>query len=183
MLYPSEHARLLTHADARDDLVLVVPDGTWTQAGRIARRDPAAIGAEHVKLPDRGPSRYALRSTDRPGAVSTIEAIAHALAILEGPAISPQTILLELMERVGLSGNYLVERDTRQRLRAGEIFSPAVFDRHSYEQWAAAGEDELAVATRRVLEIVAAAEERGPLLDAAQRAELEACVAAGAAQA
>jgi DTW domain-containing protein YfiP len=87
VLYPSEHARLLTHADARDDLVLVVPDGTWTQAGRIARRDAAAIGAEHVKLPDRGPSRYALRSTDRPGAVSTIEAIAHALAILEGPAI------------------------------------------------------------------------------------------------
>ncbi len=58
-----------------------------------------------------------------------------------------------------------------------------VADRQSYEHWAAAGKDELAVATDRVLEILAAAEERGPLLDAAQLAELEACVAAGAAAA
>ncbi len=87
VLFPSESSRLLTPDDARDDLVLVVPDGTWTQAGRIARRDPAAVGAVHVRVPDRGPSRYALRSTERPGAVSTLEAIAHALSILEGPAI------------------------------------------------------------------------------------------------
>jgi DTW domain-containing protein YfiP len=84
VLYPSERSRVLSAADARDDLVLVVPDGTWTQAGRIARRDPSAVGAEHVRLPDLGPSRYALRSTAREGAVSTLEAIARALGILEG---------------------------------------------------------------------------------------------------
>jgi DTW domain-containing protein YfiP len=90
VLYPSETSRALTPADASDDLVLVVPDGTWTQAGRIARRDPAAVGAEHVRLPDgtvAGGSRYRLRSTERPGAVSTIEAIAAALGVLEGDAI------------------------------------------------------------------------------------------------
>jgi DTW domain-containing protein YfiP len=87
VLFPSESSRLLTAADARDDLVLVVPDGTWTQAGRIARRDPAALGAEHVRLPEGAPSRYTLRSTEREGAVSTLEAIARALAILEGPAV------------------------------------------------------------------------------------------------
>ncbi len=87
VLFPSEGSRVLTAADARDDLVLVVPDGTWTQAGRIARRDPAAIDAEHVRLPEAGPSRYALRSTDREGAAPSLEAIARALGILEGPAV------------------------------------------------------------------------------------------------
>lgn len=87
VLYPSEGARPLTPEDARDDLVLVVPDGTWTQAGRIARRDPSALGAEHVLLPPHAPSRYPLRHTEREGAVSSLEAIAYALGVLEGPEV------------------------------------------------------------------------------------------------
>jgi len=102
------------------------------------------------------------------------------LRILDGPEVSEETLLVEMMERLGFSGNYLLEKDTRRRLRAGEIFAPTVSDRQSYEHWAAAGKDELAVATDRVLEILAAAEDREPLLDADQVAELEACVAAGA---
>jgi trimethylamine:corrinoid methyltransferase-like protein len=85
------------------------------------------------------------------------------------------------MERMGFAANYLMEKDTSRRLRAGEVFSPWVADRQSYEHWAAAGKDELAVASDRVLEILAAAREREPLLDAFQLAELEACVVAGAA--
>ncbi len=102
VLYPSEGARVLTASDARDDLVLVVPDGTWTQAGRIARRDPAAVGADHVRLADLGPSRYGgLRSTEREGAVSTLEAIAHALGILEGPEVEAHllSVLDEFVRR------------------------------------------------------------------------------------
>lgn len=102
VLYPSEGARELMPSDASDDLVLVVPDGTWTQAGRIARRDPAAVGAEHVRLPPRaGGSRYRLRSTDREGAVSTFEAIAAALGLLEGEAIERQLLAIfdELVRR------------------------------------------------------------------------------------
>jgi len=104
------------------------------------------------------------------------------LRILDGPEISEGTLLVEMMERLGFSGSYLLEKDTRCRLRAGEIYAPTVADRQSYEHWAAAGKDELAVATERVLAILAAAEGREPLLDAAQIAELETCVAAGAAK-
>jgi trimethylamine--corrinoid protein Co-methyltransferase len=101
--------------------------------------------------------------------------------VLDGAEVTEETLQLGMMERLGFSGNYLLEKDTRRRLRAGEGFMPSVADRQSYEHWAAAGRDELAVACDRVLEILAAAEARGPLLDAAQRAELEACVAEGAA--
>lgn len=105
------------------------------------------------------------------------------LRLLDGADITDATIMVEMMERVGFSGSYLLEKDTRQRLRTGEVFTPALSDRQSYEHWRAAEKDELALATERVLEILAAAEERGPLLDADQVRELEACVAAAAAAA
>ena len=103
------------------------------------------------------------------------------LRILDGPEVSEDSLQVAMMERMGFAANYLMEKDTSRRLRAGEVFSPWVADRQSYEHWAAAGKDELAVASDRVLEILAAAREREPLLDAAQLAELEACVVAGAA--
>lgn len=84
VLYPGVSSRVLTAADAGDDVVLVVPDGTWTQAGRIARRDSAALGAEQVRLPGVMQSRYTLRRGAREGGVCTLEAIARALSILEG---------------------------------------------------------------------------------------------------
>jgi trimethylamine:corrinoid methyltransferase-like protein len=102
------------------------------------------------------------------------------LRLLDGTEITDDTIMLEMMERVGFSGGYLLEKDTRRRLRASEVFSPTVSDRQSYEHWKAAGKDELAVATEKVLEILGTAKEREPLLDDDQLTELEACVAAAA---
>ena len=102
------------------------------------------------------------------------------LRLLDGPEISDDTVLAEMMERVGFGANYLAEKDTRRRLRAGEVFEPRVLDRQSYEHWQAAGKDELAVASARVREILAVAEERDPLLTADQAAALEECVGAAA---
>jgi len=87
VLFPADGARLLDPRDAGDDLVLVVPDGTWTQARRIHRRDPAARGAEAVMLPPQDPSEYGLRRNPRPGGLCTLEAVAAALGVLEGPAV------------------------------------------------------------------------------------------------
>ena len=56
----------------------------------------------------------------------------------------------EVMARVGTIGNYLGERETRRRVRSGEVFFPAISDRRSYEHWEAAGSDELDVASARL---------------------------------
>lgn len=85
VLFPGHGARPLTPEDASDDLVLLVPDGTWTQAARIARRESSMQSAERVALPGERTSRYALRRNEREGGLCTIEAIAVALGILEGP--------------------------------------------------------------------------------------------------
>jgi len=103
------------------------------------------------------------------------------LRILGGAEISDDTIMAEAMRRVGHDGNYLAEKETRRRLRTGELFFPAVADRQSYEHWEARGRLELEKATEQVRELVAAAEARGPRLDEAARATLAACIDEAAA--
>ncbi len=92
VLFPQEGARLLSPSDASDDTVLVVPDGTWSQAQRVLRREPRARGAEVVRLPPCPPTRYSLRRNTRDGALCTFEAIAAALAILEGGDIEARML-------------------------------------------------------------------------------------------
>ena len=93
LLFPAPGARTLSEADAAaGPVVLVVPDGSWQQARRVGNREPLAQGAEPVVLPTGPPSRYSLRTIRRPGAVCTFEAIARALAVLEGPEIEAQML-------------------------------------------------------------------------------------------
>ena len=103
------------------------------------------------------------------------------MCILSGPDISREAIMPEVIERVGHSGNYLVEKETRRRVRGGELFMPVIADRQSYEHWQANGTDELETAKERVRQILADAATNEPLLDAAQLQELKAAVAASVA--
>jgi DTW domain-containing protein YfiP len=98
LLFPCAEARELSPEDGRGaPVVLLVPDGNWNQARRIARRDPDARGAEPVTLPPGAPSRYALRRAPHEGAVSTLEAVARALGVLEGEEIEQAlTVLLDV---------------------------------------------------------------------------------------
>lgn len=99
LLFPGPGARLLRDddtaalhvsghgplADGTPDL-LVVPDGTWRQAGRLVRTNPVLLALPRLALPVAAPSRYRVRRASRPEAVSTLEAIVRSLALLE-PAI------------------------------------------------------------------------------------------------
>jgi DTW domain-containing protein YfiP len=86
VLFPNAAAISLDEARARGLERLVVPDGTWPQAGRIARRDPLCVGLPSVRLETERRSHYALRKSRRPHALCTFEAIAEALRVLEGDA-------------------------------------------------------------------------------------------------
>lgn len=98
VLFPAAEARLLTPEDAAGEgVVLLVPDGTWAQARRLLRRDDIFQGAEVVTLPPAGPSRYGLRRHAREGGVCTLEAIGHALAVLEGGDVEQR--LLAVLDR------------------------------------------------------------------------------------
>lgn len=63
---------------------LIVLDATWSQARRMYRKLAALRGVPILRLPDDPMPRARLRESPGPGRVSTIEAIARALRLLEG---------------------------------------------------------------------------------------------------
>lgn len=71
------------HPDRPLPDLLIVPDGTWRQAGRLVRLNPSLAEVPRVVLTDVPPSRYRLRQARRDDAVSTIEAIALTLSSWE----------------------------------------------------------------------------------------------------
>ncbi len=99
LLFPHPEARELTADDGRGPpIVLLVPDGTWNQARRIHRRDPDAGDAEPVRLLPGAPSRYGLRRAPREGTVSTLEAVARALAVLEPDGEAIEGALMRILD-------------------------------------------------------------------------------------
>ena len=63
---------------------LVVLDATWSQARRMFRKLAALRGLPILRLPDAPMPAARLRESPGPGRVSTIEAIAGALRLIEG---------------------------------------------------------------------------------------------------
>ena len=86
LLFPGEDAQTLQGYGAGDQpLLLVVPDGTWRKARKLLHLNPLLATLPRVSLAQGGVSRYRLRKAPGPGALSTVEAIAQALQVLEAP--------------------------------------------------------------------------------------------------
>jgi DTW domain-containing protein len=91
VLFPGHGARPLTPkliASLPSPPALVVPDGNWRQANRMVKRLPLLAGAVKVTLPERAFPGLALRRNQQGHHMSTCEAVAQALGILEGEAVS-----------------------------------------------------------------------------------------------
>ena len=88
--YPSSQATELTPefvAGLDKPVTLVVPDGTWGQAAKVAKRETSLHGLRHVKLAAVGSSQYELRRGSKENGLATFEAIARALGVLESTNI------------------------------------------------------------------------------------------------
>jgi DTW domain-containing protein len=83
VLFPSEDAVPLADIATEIDC-LIIPDGTWAQAKRIARRHPACAPVRKVSLKTALRSAYALRRSHLQNGLCTLEAIAEALRTIEG---------------------------------------------------------------------------------------------------
>lgn len=82
LLFPEGEAARA--APAPPPAQLVVLDATWSQARRMYRKLSALRGLPILRLPDAPMAAARLREAPGPGRVSTIEAIARALRLLEG---------------------------------------------------------------------------------------------------
>jgi len=103
LLFPGEFAQApnpLACDAANGPVLLIVPDGTWRKARKILYANPVLSSLPRLSLEAGAPSRYRLRKTSVPAAVSTIEAIARTLAALEpeqdfSPILRPFDALIE----------------------------------------------------------------------------------------
>jgi DTW domain-containing protein YfiP len=87
VLFPGRGARPLTPklvASLPRPLTLLVPDGNWNQAKKMMNRVPMLMQARAVRLEGSNLDASCLRINVRTGHMSTFEAIAQALGILEG---------------------------------------------------------------------------------------------------
>jgi DTW domain-containing protein len=94
LFYPSQHAVELNQQYVQQSnlpVQLLVPDGNWRQASKVAARHHELKNIPHVKVPARalapGEVRKYLRTEHFEEGMSTIEAIAYALGIIEGDHI------------------------------------------------------------------------------------------------
>jgi DTW domain-containing protein YfiP len=117
LLYPTDDALELnaeTLRSLRRPLTLVVPDGSWRQARKVASREPELLSIRRVKLPPGPPSNYRLRYSPHEENLSTFEAISRAIGIIEGPAIQEKLdeLFLKKVERTLWSRGKLKPQDT-----------------------------------------------------------------------
>lgn len=93
LLFPGEDAQPLV-AQGVDTLptLLVVPDGTWRKARKLLHLNPLLAALPRVTLGETPPSRYRLRKAPAAQALSTLEAVVHALEALETPTSFAQLL-------------------------------------------------------------------------------------------
>jgi DTW domain-containing protein YfiP len=104
LLYPAGPPQ--TTAPVPPPRQLVVLDATWSQARRMFRKLDGLRGLPTLRLPEVEVPVARLRNSPGPGQVSTIEAIASALRLLEGDeAAAPLERLFEIaVERAFAAG-------------------------------------------------------------------------------
>lgn len=97
LLYPADDAVPISeYATSERPVVLLVPDGSWRQAHKMRRRIPGLAEVPCVTLPEGSRTSYRLRSENHEGGLATLEAIAHALRILERDGEAIATALLDV---------------------------------------------------------------------------------------
>jgi len=88
--------------------------------------------------------------------------------------VSEASIMHDAFARVGIGGDFLREKETARRARAGEHFLPQIANRLSYEKWQETGETEDDAARAVIDRVMAARADRRPSLSDDQLAELAA---------
>jgi len=86
--------------------------------------------------------------------VMSNEAIGMAKRLLQGVTVTPETLAVDVIERVGPGGHYLTQEHTRHHFR-NELWLPTLMDRQQRRSWDASGSKTMAERVRaKVLHIL-----------------------------
>jgi DTW domain-containing protein YfiP len=115
LLFPGEGAQLLVAEEGESlPMLLVVPDGTWRKARKLLHLNPELAALPRVTLGVVPATRYRLRKAPGPDALSTLEAITHALQIIEAPrSFAPLLVPFEALieQQIAAMGSETYQRN------------------------------------------------------------------------
>lgn len=94
VLFPSEDALNLEDIKPQKPIQLIVTDGNWRQASKLNTRHPELAHLPRVKISAANTARYHLRKEHFSEGLSTLEAIALALRIVEGEVVGDSLLAL-----------------------------------------------------------------------------------------
>ena len=97
LFYPTDDAVELDHelvAQESTPIQLIVPDGSWRQAGKVHFRHRELKDVPRVKISAPNLSKFHLRAQHKPEGMATLQAIAHALGVIEGDLVKAQLMKL-----------------------------------------------------------------------------------------
>jgi DTW domain-containing protein YfiP len=126
LLFPFEDATPIADvATAPDDrpVVLIVPDGTWRQASKVRRRVPGLEGVPCVSVPGEARLPHRLRAEAHAHGLSTIEAVARALGVLEGDEVrrTLEGVFRSMVERTLWTRGELAAADVHGGIPEGAV--------------------------------------------------------------
>jgi DTW domain-containing protein YfiP len=99
LFYPSDESIELTSEYLQQfskPIQLIVPDGNWRQASKVHSRHPELINIPRVmiKSPNQALQHLRAETATRPEGMATLQAIAEALGIIEGPLVKEALLSL-----------------------------------------------------------------------------------------
>jgi DTW domain-containing protein YfiP len=97
LFYPSVDAVELDNelvAQNGTPIQLIVPDGSWRQASKVHSRHHELKDVPRVKIGAPNLSKFHLRAQHRPEGMATLQAVAHALGVIEGDLVKAQLLKL-----------------------------------------------------------------------------------------
>lgn len=97
LLYPSSDAVELDQAlvnQSDQPIQLIVPDGTWRQASKVHTRHHELRGVQRVMMSAPNHAQFRLRKENSEYGMATLQAIAHALGVIEGEGVMNQLLAL-----------------------------------------------------------------------------------------
>jgi DTW domain-containing protein YfiP len=90
LFYPTVDAVELNRELVAQDptpIQLIVPDGSWRQAGKVHSRHHELKDVLRVKISAPNTAKFHLRAQHKPEGMATLQAIAHALGVIEGELV------------------------------------------------------------------------------------------------
>jgi DTW domain-containing protein YfiP len=97
LFYPSSDAvELDDKLVAADEtpIQLIVPDGSWRQARKVHTRHDELKDVQRVKISAPNHAKFSLRAQHRPEGMATLQAVAHALGVIEGDHVKARLMKL-----------------------------------------------------------------------------------------